>query len=185
MERNNILKNLTSDGESKIVFRRPDIGDGGQIHALVKACQNLDLNSVYSYLLLCKHFSDTCVVAEEKGEVIAFLSGYIPPGSEKVFFVWQVAVDERMRNQGLAKSLLAKALKRESCKNCRFLETTITPENYASMKLFRSLAAYLKAPLEEKICFSKKHFASEHHNDEYLFRIGPFDANQIICKRGE
>jgi L-2,4-diaminobutyric acid acetyltransferase len=179
VELNNIPKNLTSDGESKISYRRPDIRDGAQIHALVKACKNLDLNSLYSYLLLCKHFSDTCVVAEENGEIIAFLSGYIPPGSQSVFFVWQVAVDERMRNQGMAKSLLVRALKRESCINCRFIETTITPDNYASMKLFSSFAAHLKAPLEENICFSEKDFGLEHHYDEYLFRIGPFDVNQI------
>ncbi|TFH54241.1 MAG: diaminobutyrate acetyltransferase [Methanothrix sp.] len=167
------------DIQKNLVFRKPHIGDGAQIHALVKACKNLDLNSVYSYLLLCKHFNNTCVVAENRGEVIAFLSGYIPPDSQSVFFVWQVAVDERMRNQGLAKSLLAKVLKRESCINCRSLETTITLSNYASIRLFRSFAAQLNAPIEETICFSEKHFGSEHHDDEYLFQIGPFDMNQM------
>jgi len=174
-----ISKDLALNGESNILFRKPHLEDGAQIHSLVKACKNLDLNSVYSYLLLCKHFNDTCVVAEEKGEIIAFLSGYIPPSSQSVFFVWQIAVDERMRNKGLAKSLLVEALKRESCINCRFIETTITLANYASMRLFRSFAAHLNASIEETICFSEKHFGSEHHDEEYLFQIGPFDRGRV------
>ena len=35
------------------------------------------LNSRYTYLLLAKDFSDTCIVAEHDGKVVAFSSGYI------------------------------------------------------------------------------------------------------------
>jgi len=37
------------------------------------------LNSRYTYFLLAKDFSDTCVVAEQDNKIIAFSSGYVPP----------------------------------------------------------------------------------------------------------
>ncbi|HBQ24847.1 MAG TPA: diaminobutyrate acetyltransferase, partial [Syntrophomonas sp.] len=48
-------------------MRFPSEEDGRGIWELVKSTRVLDLNSAYSYLLLSKYFSDTCVVAEVEG----------------------------------------------------------------------------------------------------------------------
>ncbi|MDD2638675.1 MAG: hypothetical protein PHO60_06890, partial [Methanothrix sp.] len=53
----------------EFVLRKPEVSDGAKIFNLVEICKPLDLNSVYSYLLLCHHFADTCVVAELDGEI--------------------------------------------------------------------------------------------------------------------
>ena len=60
-------------GQNQLVFRKPEVKDAVKIHALINACKPLAVNSVYSYLLLCQHFTDTCAVAEEEGEIIKFL----------------------------------------------------------------------------------------------------------------
>ncbi len=161
-------------------LRKPELSDGAKIFALVESCKPLDKNSVYSYLLLCHHFADTCAVAEFDGEIVAFLSGYRPPDREEVFFVWQVAVDPKMRSQGLGKRLLHEVLRRTAVKGCRFLETTITPSNEASQRLFSTLARDLEARFTVASCFSEEHFGHENHEAEHLFRIGPFSLETVI-----
>lgn len=161
----------------ELILRRPEVSDGAKISDLVEACKPLDRNSVYSYLLLCHHFADTCIVAELKGDIVAFLSGYRPPDREEVIFIWQVAVDPGMRGLGLGKLLLEEVLRRPAVINCRFLETTITPSNEASQRLFASLARDLEARCTVSSCFSDEHFGHGNHEAEHLFRIGPFQLN--------
>lgn len=168
--------------QNKLVFRKPEVKDGAKIHALINACKPLALNSVYCYLLLSQHFADTCVVAEDKGEIIAFLSGYRLPSDPKVFFVWQVAVDGRVRGGGIGKRLLREVLQRKVCQGCHFIETTIILPNTASWHLFRSVAGDFDAPCEEKEYFSNVLFGEENYETEYLLRIGPFNINREDSK---
>ena len=176
---NSIVTSSSKTSEpSRLVLRKPHVDDGAKIHALINKCKPLELNSVYSYLLLCKHFADTCVVAEEDGEILAFLSGYCLPSDHEVFFVWQVAVDSRIRDRGLGKRLLHEVLQRKTCQSCHFLETTITLSNTASLRLFWSIARDLDAHCEESVYFSEELFGQKNHEAEYLFRIGPFNVNQ-------
>ncbi|MEA3487694.1 MAG: diaminobutyrate acetyltransferase [Euryarchaeota archaeon] len=165
-------------GQNKLVFRKPEVKDVTKIHALIRACKPLALNSVYSYLILSQHFADTCVVAEEKGEIIAFLSGYRLPSDSKVFFAWQVAVDGQVRGGGIGKRLLCEVLQRRVCHDCHFIETTITLSNTASWHMFRSIARDLEAHCEEKEYFSNVLFGEENCETEYQLRIGPFNINR-------
>ncbi len=168
--------------QNKLVLRKPQVKDAAKIHALINACKPLDLNSVYSYLLLSQHFADTCVVAEESGEILAFLSGYRLPSDPEVFFVWQVAVSSRIRGCGVGKRLLCEVLQRTVCQGTHFIETTITLSNTASWHLFRSIARDLNAHCEESVYFSKELFGQENHEVEYLLRIGPFNINMEDSK---
>ena len=168
----------TTSRPSKLVLRKPHVEDGAKIHALITACKPLELNSVYSYVLLCKHFADTCVVAEEDGAILAFLSGYLLPSDPEVFFVWQIAVDSRIRERGLGKRMIREVLQRKTCQACHFLETTITLSNTASLRLFWSVARDLDAHCEECVYFPTELFGQKNHEAEYLFRIGPFNVNQ-------
>ena len=43
------------------------------------------LNSRYTYFLLAKDFSDTCVVAEQDNKVVGFSSGYVPKRKARYF----------------------------------------------------------------------------------------------------
>lgn len=158
----------------EITLARPRAEHGADIRRLVGACPPLDVNSTYAYLLLCEHFSATCVRAERAGRTVGFVSGYRIPGREDVLFVWQVAVAAEARGLGLAKAMLREMLSRDVARPCLRLETTVSPSNAPSRALFHSLASELLAPLEEKPLFTESHFAMENHESEVLICIGPF-----------
>ncbi|WP_249411709.1 MULTISPECIES: diaminobutyrate acetyltransferase [Marinomonas] len=162
----------------KIMFTKPSAVDGMAVNQLVASCPPLDTNSVYCNLLQASHFSDTSVAARfEGGEMIGFVSGYVVPKQLDTLFVWQVAVSEKARGQGLAKRMVSSLLERSSCSGVRYLETSITASNEGSWALFRRLADQLDAPLEESVMFDKQDHFKGRHDTEYLVRIGPFPVN--------
>lgn len=160
----------------EIIYRPPVIEDGTPIWKLVRDSGVLDLNSVYCYLLLCKDCSETCAVAEAKGEILGFVTAYLPPGRKDSLFIWQIGVSSALRGQGVASRLLQEILQRESCRGVRFLEATIGPSNEASHTLFAALAKRLDAGLSEQPCFDAALFPGESHEPENLIRIGPFQG---------
>jgi L-2,4-diaminobutyric acid acetyltransferase len=157
---------------------RPELSHGAEIHRLVGACKPLDLNSRYAYLLLCEHFADTCALARLGDQVVGFVSAYKPPGRADTLFVWQVAVDAGSRGQGLAGAMLREILGRPQVRGCCYLETTVSPSNEPSRRLFHGLAHSLDAGLTESTLFAADSFGEEDHECEMLIRIGPFPGKQ-------
>lgn len=158
---------------SEVELRLPLIDDGKAIWNLVKETGVLDLNSAYAYLMLCKYFSDTCVVAEEQGRIVGFVSAFRSPKKQDILFVWQVAVAKNQRRKGLGTAMLKNILAREACKGVRFLEITVTASNTVAQKLYRKLANDLQASYEVADCFSVELFPGHSHEAEAMFRIGP------------
>lgn len=152
----------------------PEVRHGAAIHRLVEACPPLDLNSTYAYLLLCEHFAETCVRAERDGHTVGFISAYRPPRRAGVIFVWQVAVAEEMRGQGLARAMLEELLSRPALRDCRYLETTVSPSNEPSRRVFLALARARGAAVAERTLFAESDFDGAAHESEVLIRIGPF-----------
>lgn len=171
---NRALGALAASALQGVVLGVPSVRDGAAIHRLVDACRPLDLNSTYAYLLLCEHFAETCVHAERAGRMVGFVSAYRPPQRGEAVFVWQVAVAEEMRGQGLARAMLRELLTRPALRGCRYLETTVSPSNEPSRRLFHGLARELEAPATERMLFGEQDFGEEHHECETLIRIGPF-----------
>ena len=145
------------------------------MHDLIAACPPLDTNSLYMNLIQTTHFADTCALAREDGDVIGWVSGHIPPREPDVFFLWQVAVGEKARGKKIPKRLVADIFSREACRNVKYLKTTITPDNEASWGLFRSIARWLGAPLNESEFFDKERHFKGRHDSEILVTIGPFE----------
>ncbi len=164
--------------KTRIALRSPEPGEGKQVHELVGRCPPLDLNSSYCYFLLCSHFSDTCVVAEDNGRLVGFLSAYLIPDRANTLFVWQMAVDETARGQGLAGRLLDYLLAQPCCADVRSVETTVSPSNQASRRVFVRLAERLHSDSHEESFLEASHFGSEAHEEERLIRIGPWSAGQ-------
>lgn len=164
--------------ENRVAIGSPRVRDGADIHRLVAGCEPLDLNSTYAYLLLCRHFGDTCVRAEQEGRTVGFVSAYRPPKREDVIFVWQVAVSAALRGQGLAQRMLRELLARPAVAGCRYVETTVSPSNEPSLRLFHRLARELGAPVAQQAMFQEEDFGDERHESETLIRIGPFGRNQ-------
>ncbi|WP_276809497.1 diaminobutyrate acetyltransferase [Castellaniella defragrans] len=154
-------------------LRPPARADGPALRDLVARCPPLDLNSVYLYLLLAEHFSDTCILAEDGDGLLGMATGYRPPGRDDTLFVWQVAVDPRARGRGLGLGMLLGLLSRRAPRPARWIETTVGPANRASRRLFSRLAARLGAPLGETALFDAALFGADAHEAEPLLRIGP------------
>ncbi|WP_421849381.1 diaminobutyrate acetyltransferase [Marinomonas sp.] len=163
----------------KIVFTKPSALDGMAVNQLVASCPPLDTNSVYCNLLQASHFAETSVAASlENGEMVGFVSGYIIPNQVDTLFIWQVAVSEKARGQGLAKKMVSSLLERSNCSDVRYIETSITASNEGSWALFRRLANQLGVPLEESVMFDKQDHFKGKHDTEHLVRIGPFSINE-------
>ena len=152
-----------------VVLRHPVLEDGTAVFDLVDACKPLDLNSHYLYLLQCSHFAPTCVVATLHGEVLAWVSGYIPPKQTDTFFVWQVAVGEKARGLGLGKKLITWVLAQQT--GIQKIHTSITPDNAASWGLFKSLARDWGSDLTSRDWFDKQSHFGGRHNTEVLVEI--------------
>ncbi len=155
-------------------LRDPKPSDGSALWRLVRDTGVLDLNSPYAYFLIGEHFAETSVVAEKDGEIVGFVSGYIPPQATNSIFIWQVGVAASMRKQGLALEMLLAILKRDTCRKIQVLTTTITPSNTASRSLFSSFAKRVSGSLREQAdYFSSEWFPNEGHEAEALFSISP------------
>ena len=168
-----------SNGASPLRLRPPRRSDGPALHALVARCPPLDLNSVYLYLLLTEHFSQTCIVAEDDRGVLGMVSGYLPPGRDDVLFVWQVAVDLRARGLGLGLRMLQQLLQRCSARPIRWVETTVGPGNQASRRLFSRLAEQMGVSVRESALFEPALFGAGAHEAEPLLRIGPLSLSAV------
>ncbi len=174
------MNTLTTDpvapASSKLVLRAPGISDGAALHRLVRDSPPLDLNSPYAYLLLCAHHARTCVLAESAAGIAGMVSAYRPPATPEVVFVWQDAVAPAARGQNLALRMLEHLLAQPALAGCRWLETTVTPSNTASRRVFETLATRLNAQSVERTFFSAEDFQDPHHEPEMLIRIGPWTS---------
>ena len=75
--------------------------DGAEIWELVRACKPLDEESMYCNMIQCDHLRETCVVAERDGAIVGWVSAYVLPYDPETLFVWQVAVAEAAREDGI------------------------------------------------------------------------------------
>jgi L-2,4-diaminobutyric acid acetyltransferase len=164
-----------------LILRVPRAEDALAVHSLVAACPPLDANSLYCNLLQCTHFCDTSVIAMAGDDVAGFISGYRPPAAPATLFVWQVAVGAAARGRGLALRMLRHLLARPGCRAVQFLETSVTPGNAPSRALFAALARSLDTVLEEQPWFDRQRHFGGGHDDETLFRIGPFVTSNLSC----
>jgi L-2,4-diaminobutyric acid acetyltransferase len=159
---------------------RPEVADGAALWRIARDSRTLDLNSSYSYLLWCRDFAGTSVVARDAGGTpVGFVTGYVRPERPDTLLVWQVAVDAAHRGRGLAAAMLDGLTARvaaEAASGGRPLtsvETTITPGNTASERLFTSYAGRHGAGVEREVLFDVGQFPDGPHDPEVLYRIGP------------
>lgn len=126
------------------------------------------------YLLLVRDFADTCRVAVKGDEVVAFVLGYRRTDDPENLFIWQVAVDDNHRGEGLASRLIDDLVEGnvEGEDPIRYVETTVTDDNTASRKLFTSFARRWNARLDTDMLFEEDHFP-DSHDAERLHLIGP------------
>ena len=159
--------------KTKYSIQLPTKKHGAAIHALVGKSPPLDLNSTYHYLLQSHYFAKTSAVVFYEKELVAFISGFISPLDKKNLFIWQVAIAEQYRGQGLGGRMVDFILANN--RQVEFLETTVTRENTSSRRMFEKISHQLEANLTEKILFESESDFLNQHDSEYLIRIGPIN----------
>ena len=149
------------------------------LHRLVDACPPLDPNSSYCNLLQCSHFGATSMAAFRDGKLCGSVTAYRIPSRPDTLFVWQVAVHPDARGCGLARTMLRKLVALPTLQDIRFVETSITPGNEASWRLFTGFATELHADMARSVMFDRdQHFLGAHET-EHLVRIGPLGADDV------
>ncbi len=154
-------------------FRSPCVKDASSIRNLISRCPPLDVNSCYAYLLQSIHLQDTCVIVEAGASLAGYVSAYQPPGRPDTLFVWQIAVAAEYRGKGLGSRMVNEILGRPACRKVVRLETTVSPGNDASERLFLNLARQYHASCKVEQLFGNSMFDDPLHAPENLFRIGP------------
>ena len=141
---------------------------------LAKDSQVLDLNTSYAYLLWCRDFAETSVLATIEGEPAGFVTGYLRPTRPDTLMIWQVAVDARFRGHRLAARMLDELAERTGAGR---LETTITDDNAASHALFTGFAERHGAQVERTALFTPELYP-DGHDTEFLYEISPLQSVQ-------
>jgi diaminobutyrate acetyltransferase len=167
----------TSVDAAGISIAEPALVDGPHLWRLARDSRVLDLNSSYAYLLWCRDFAGTSVVAKIDGNVVGFVTGYLRPVAPDRVMVWQVAVDARQRGRNLASRMLHTLVDRLWPRGVRWLQATVSPSNEASIRLFSALARDCGTGIERYALFAPEDFPADGpdgHEAEDLYVIGPF-----------
>jgi L-2,4-diaminobutyric acid acetyltransferase len=138
----------------------------------------LEPNTTYAYLLLCHHFSETCLIAKEGKSVIGCILGYRIPERPQVLFIWQIGVAPAARGRGLASKILDELVARPALRDIVSLELTIAQSNEASNRLFDSFATRNGWSIARTKGFESKHFGAERHEDELLVTLTPQEGRK-------
>lgn len=154
-----------------VSFRSPQIADGVRLWEIAKNTEVLDLNSSYAYLLWCRDFSRTSIVSVVDDQVVGFVTGYIRLDAPHTVMVWQVAVDADQRGKGLAGRMLTGLFDRLAPEGVTHLETTISPDNEASIALFTALARRRNTTIARQDLFLPEDFPDGHEAED-LYIIG-------------
>lgn len=169
-----IIINLNEKPQTngKIDIRQPNMQDGKNIWDLVNKTDVLDLNSSYSYIMWCDKFADSSIVAYKNDELVGFIKGFVHESQGKqVLFIWQIAVVESVRGEGLGTKMIQAVLEHTKVE---YLEATVTPSNTASNNLFKGIAEKFNATYQLNEYIKSDDFPSvEDEEEEKLYHIGP------------
>jgi L-2,4-diaminobutyric acid acetyltransferase len=158
----------------QLKIRNLTLSDIKEVYKLLLANRPyVGLNSRYTYFLLAKDFSKTCLVAEQDKRVIAFSSGYLPSERPDTFFSWEIVVHSEHRGKGLQIRLLLEQIKQTKVK---YFEGTVNPSNEVSKRNFLKLAKILNAKCKSEVLFTEEDFENDGHEAEILYRIGPIQS---------
>lgn len=157
-----------------VELRQPTLDDGAAMWRMARASQVLDVNTSYAYLLWGRDFAAHSVIAVDRSgeqeEPCGFVTGYQRPDAPDTLMIWQVAVNDSHRGQGIARRMLEELFDRDP--GLTVMETTITEDNAASIALFSSVAEGRGLSFERSPLFEASAFP-DGHDAELLFRLAP------------
>lgn len=102
----------------------------------------------YIYWMMAHYCSESNIVAMEKGSVVGYLCA-VPEEKKNCYFIWQIVVDSRMRNKGVAIQMMDVLIKLAEENKIQTLELTIDKNNEASRNFYKKYAEKLGSGLEK------------------------------------
>lgn len=153
-------------------FRPPAATDAAAIYRAAPAHGTPLQDSCYAFILLCTHFADHGIVAEQGGEVVGYALGFRPPSRQGEIFIWHLGVGPGQSRGELIPRLLEETRSRRANRDAKYLCMTVNPSDRALQDELQAVARRLGARCSVEPCFPASLFA-EPHADESLFRIGP------------
>lgn len=155
-----------------MIIRKTRKKDGMAMYKIAKETP-LDTNSEYSYLMMAKVHSSTCVVAEIEEEVVGFCTANIVCDPKTMFpdtlFIWQIAALKSHRGKGISKKMIEYLVNEI---RLPYVECTIAPHNEGSFALFESIAKCYKTEFRVKEGFTEDDFSGDQSPEKSIL-IGP------------
>lgn len=148
---------------------RPQPDDGEPMWRLARSSPHIDANTLYFYLLWCRDFAASSIVARDGAYVCAYTAGFVRPARPDTLFIWQTAVAPAWQSAGLARQMLD----RLAADTYRYIECSITADNPASDRYIRAFAHSRNAAVHCEPFLGAEHFGGSAHDPETLYRVGP------------
>ncbi|MDN5757722.1 MAG: diaminobutyrate acetyltransferase [Tomitella sp.] len=162
---------VDASDEDGVTFREPQVPDGTRLWEITRDSDVLDVNSSYAYVLWCRDFARSSIVATVDNRVCGFVTGFRRPTRPDTLMVWQVAVDSAQQGSGIAGRMLGALLDRLADEGVTRLETTISPDNTASQALFTGVARRRGVQIRREDLFAADAFPDSHEPED-LYIIG-------------
>ena len=156
----------------------PEKRDAAEIYAMLQPYKPyVGTSPLYTYLLVCEHFSETSIVVKTKeGEIVGFISAYWPPKKSNTIFLWEIAVKEGYHGNNLYIRMVNEIYQRNTP---LYIEATVNPSNISSIKRLVQLSKTFKCTYTTQTLFPSDYFGSQGHEDEVLYRIGVIEKDGV------
>jgi GNAT superfamily N-acetyltransferase len=118
--------------------------------------------STFAHPIFFYELGDQALVAEEDGEMIGFLLGFISPQPEKVGFVHLVGIHPDHRRKGVGRALYATFTEQCIAAGCRRLKAITTAGNEGSLRFHQAVGWETRevedyaGPGRKRIVFTKE-----------------------------
>ena len=126
---------------------------------------------------LTSRFADTSLVAESRGDLVAFIGAHRPASTRPSLIVWQIDVAPAVRQRGLGSALLHALIQCPGCSGIEYVEATVHRSNVAGKRLFQSFARDLLTDCELNAGSGS---SSSPRADADLLRIGPIRVENAM-----
>ena len=121
--------------------------DIAQVRELVNHCRPLDLHTAFTYWILANYFNNTCLVMEDKCEIVGYTGGMKSSAKEGVFYLWQIGILPEYRGKGFFGLLLEKVMEAAKKSGCKILQFSVLPDNWQSLGAFSSFSKKKGIPM--------------------------------------